>query len=201
MDDENFDLKTAEDWIKIIEHPKSQVRIQDIYPKLQSWAEHSNTRTILEVGCGQGVCSSALDLTDKKYTGIDASSFLIERAKKLYATENTRFVIGNAYSLPLEDGCMDGVFSVALWHLLSDIKKASKEFARVLKPNGHFLIIAANSEAFEAWQSPQDTLYLRSQEELTAALDFASLRIDKVETFRELPKGLKMYILIQGYKP
>lgn len=200
MDDKKFDSQTAEEWIQIIEHPDAQIREKDIYPMLRSWLSQTHAQTVLEVGCGQGVCSSALDLNHKQYTGIDPSTDLIARAQKLYASKNKKFLIGNAYALPLENSSMDSVFSVAVWHLLSDLKAASLELARVLKPKGHFLLITANSEAHKAWISHRDTLYLRSEGEIKSSLDLAQLQVDKTEAFRTTKDGQKMYISIQGRK-
>lgn len=161
MDDKNFNQETAEDWIKTIEDPNAQIREQDIYPLLRTWMAQTNPQQILEIGCGQGVCSSALNLTNQNYLGIDPSIHLLERAKKLYSTENKKFVVGNAYSLPLQDASMDGAFSVSLWHLLRDIKTASLELSRVLKNGGCFLIITANPDAYNVWTS-QYTEYKKS---------------------------------------
>lgn len=200
MDDKNFNQEAAEDWIKMIEHPHAQIREQDIYPLLRTWITQTNPHKILEIGCGQGVCSSALDLTNRHYLGIDPSTHLLERAKKLYSTENKKFVVGNAYSLPLQDASMDSAFSVSVWHLLSDIKTACVEMARILRSGGHFLIITANSAASVAWTSPKDTLYLRSQEEIKSVLELAGLRVLKIDTFRSTPDGHKMYVSFQGQK-
>jgi SAM-dependent methyltransferase len=200
MDDKNFNQETAEGWIQMIEHPQAQIREQDIYPLLRTWITQTNPHKILEIGCGQGICSSVLDLTNRHYLGVDPSTHLLERAQKLHSSDNKKFVLGNAYSLPLQDASVDGVFSVSLWHLLRDIKTASLEMARVLQAGGHFLIITANSVASAHWTSPKDTLYLRSQEEIKSALESAGLQVLKIDTFRSTPDGHKMYVLFEGQK-
>jgi len=48
---------------------------------------------------------------------------------------------------------MDACFSVTTWFHLADIETASKELARVLKSQGHFLIITANPSAYDIWES------------------------------------------------
>ena len=62
---------------------------------------------------------------------------MVECAKKTYP--QLEFIKGNFLNLPFEKEAFDGVWAhAALVHLESveDVKKALKEFGRVLKPNG-----------------------------------------------------------------
>lgn len=127
------DQKTAVDWISAIEGEKGRVRDSDLYPRIKSWIDRVSAREILDIGCGQGICSEKIDLDGRCYTGLDSSSLLIERAKERYHRENRRFMLGSAYALPFSDGEFDAVFSVLVWHLLSDLPRATFELARILK--------------------------------------------------------------------
>ncbi len=134
-------------------------------------------------------------------------------------------MLGNAYHLPFSEGTFDAAFSVAVWHLLSDLPKAGGELSRVLKANAHFLIITANPGAYSVWTDlykdtqadgrrfrgtmnlddksvSQDTLYLHSLDEIAQSLEAASLKIDKTETFRMSEKsgGQEYYLSIEGRK-
>ena len=136
MDDKTFDCQAdAKDWMAIVESP-GQPREQDIYPRLKTWVEAGKPLHILEVGCGQGACSAQLPLSDLRYTGLEPSPFLLARAQELYCSPERSFIAGNAYLIPLAEGQFEAVFSVAVWHLLGDIRKAAAEMARVLKPGG-----------------------------------------------------------------
>jgi len=55
--------------------------------------------------------------------------------------QNGHFAIIDAEALPFKDNCLDGVFMIASLHHIPNAQKAIKEIARVLKPNGHFLIL------------------------------------------------------------
>lgn len=193
-------MKQDLDWIQTIESEKAGIRELDIYPKLVTWSQ--GLKNVLEIGCGQGVCSTKIS---GNYTGIDSSSVLIERAKELYP-ERT-FQVGDASVLPYADKSFDGVFSIAVWHLLPDIRQASQELCRVLSSNGKFLIITADPANYDAWKKSyhsiemsgkkmtgirkaydgtdvQDVLYLHSKNEIFSAMNEAGIFINKMETFR-----------------
>ncbi len=220
MDDKTFDNQAdAQDWIALIESA-NQPREQDIYPLLKTWVEQGTPAQILEVGCGQGACSAQIPLAGRRYTGVEPSPFLLARAQELYTAPERAFVPGNAYQLPFADKEFDAVFSVAVWHLLSDIRKAAAEMARALKPGGRFLIITANPEAYDLWAAPythrrqmgrrfegevkekgklisQDVLYLHTLDELSEALEGANLEVHRSETFRTAD-DLDLYLCIEG---
>jgi len=226
MDDKNFnDPKTALDWSQSIEN--SRLREQDIYPRLGAWVDTISAGKILEIGCGQGICSKYLPLTNREYIGLEPSPFLLDRAKQLYADQNRSFLSGNAYALPFGPGEFDAVFSVTVWHLISDLKKATEEMSRVLKPKGHFLIITANPTAYSAWtdrytsgklvgsrfegrvqlqdhSESKDVLYLHPLETILASLQAEGLKVELTETFRPTapssPQVQHLYISIQGRK-
>jgi tRNA G46 methylase TrmB len=62
MDDRTFDdPKSAQEWISLVE--KGQIRDTDINPRLKTWVDQSNAQDILEIGCGQGICSDKIDLS------------------------------------------------------------------------------------------------------------------------------------------
>lgn len=226
MDDRTFDEQTARQWIRTIESGTNPVREQDLYPRLRSWVETASLARVLEIGCGQGDCARKLDHAGRTYIGIDPSPFLIERAKELCVTENRQFQLGNAYALPFADRQFDGVFSVLVWHLLSDIQRAARELGRVLKRSGHFLIITANPDAYAEWMSlyvntriegrrfegdmlregtivDHDVLHFHTLEEITSSLKLAHFQVGSVEPFRRsrLGAGREYLIAIQGKLP
>ncbi len=218
VDDLLNERNVALDWIRTVESEKGRVREDDIYPRLRAWVDRAAPVEILEIGSGQGICSDKIGLAGRNYTGIEPSPLLLDRAMQLYPFDNRRFVSGGAYDLPLSDGAFDAAFSVAVWHLLGDLRKAANELSRVLKENGHFLIITANPSAYSAWtglytdsklegsrfegtvQLPdqsvlRDILYLHSLDEIRDSLLAAHLKIQEIEDFR-----MKRFILIRGQK-
>jgi ubiquinone/menaquinone biosynthesis C-methylase UbiE len=223
MSESPNDQKIAADWIKIIESHSSQaIRQKDIYLRLAQWIKAKSASRVLEIGCGQGICSDYTNMGGGSYTGLDPSRLLIERAKELYKDINRQFIIGTAENLPFDDSHFHAIFSVAVWHLLPDLKKASKELARVLKTEGNFLIISANPDAYTQWtknyEKPSiegskfegkmklsdgsmatETLFLHSREEILGALKDEELKVHCVNTFRDSGPH-PLFIQIEGQK-
>jgi SAM-dependent methyltransferase len=207
MDDKNFQKDSAVDWITTIESSPVSARDQDIYPLLQQWLEIIEPLNVLDVGCGQGICSSKLKLGNCRYVGVDPSPILIERAKELYSNVNYEFLIGNIYSLPFKTLTFEAIFSVAVWHLLENSQQAALELSRILKPSGSIVLIMADPSTYSAWTDryedkvfdgirfegrnqrsdgsfATDILFLRSKEEILKELDQAGFRISSIESFR-----------------
>jgi SAM-dependent methyltransferase len=220
VDDQTFDRQTALDWIHAIE-ARQEIRDQDVI--LQNWANRILPKQILEIGCGQGISSSRIDLSNTKYTGVEPSPYLIQRARELYLANNRIFYQGSAYALPVASNAFDAAFSILVWHLLSDIEAASKELSRVLESNGNFLIITANPDGYDGWRAlypepvitgkrlegtmqlngrpSKDVLYLHSFDEIRELLELQGLKIETAEPFRKSSfEGQHYLIAIQGKK-
>ncbi len=143
----------AEQWIQSIETVQHRSREREVYPLLYSWSHDLQPSVIVEIGSGQGVCSSKVDISNGKYIGIEPSTTLIERARELYPEANKEFLSGNSYEIPLPDFCTDAVFSVCVWFHVADLDKAHKEVGRILKQNGKLLIVTSNPEEKSMWES------------------------------------------------
>ncbi len=213
MDDKNFDEKAAKQWAELIESSEISERDSDIYPMVNEWLINTNAKSVLDLGCGQGICSSKLSLYGCDYSGVDPSPHLISRAKKLYPEFIDKFLEGNAYKLPFEASRFESVFSIAVWHLLEDIDLAINEMSRVLVDNGQFLIITADGAKINDWRGAYvnsqidgdkllgldsemnivDTLYIRSVESIAESLKKSQLEITSVVQFR-------MWVMIKGKK-
>ena len=216
MDDHNFDKESAIVWSEAIESIKSGRRDDYLYPRISSWMDCFAIKKVLDIGCGQGVCATKIDLVDRSYTGVEPSSYLLKRAKNLYPEFRDAYVMGNAYDLPMSDETFDGAFSIAVWHLLKDLSKACLELSRVLRKNGRFFILTANHESIDEWtrsyddfkqegskvvgvtmlegqKETIDTLFIRSLEEIEIMTTNANLVITSNET-------IGVWRLLEGFK-
>lgn len=212
MDDKTFDAQTAQDWIVAIERPGRSSRDDDIYPILSQWLADNKAASVLDIGCGQGICAEKVVMPSVQYVGLDPLPLLVARAQELYTGDSRRFVTGNAYDLPFANESFDAAFSVLVWHLLEDLPRAAAEMARVLKAGGAALCITANPEAMADWQamydSPRvdgkrlegvmdmgggltsrDVLYFHTRDEIATALASAGLTLEGVTPFRASKRG------------
>lgn len=145
--------KGAREWIYAVENEKGTARDKEVYPKISNWIKEIQPTTVLEVGCGQGICSTKLEDESIKYIGIDPSAVLIDRANELYKNQNRKFIVADAYSLPVLDGSINACFSVSVWFHLENLDLASSEMSRVLKENGHFMIVTPDPDVYDIWKS------------------------------------------------
>ena len=144
----------AKEWIESVEGEKKSFRDKEIYPRLIKWISKVQPKTLVEIGSGQGICSNNLGKYQNEYIGIEPSKTLIKRANELYGCKpNVKFIMGDAYQLPLDDKSSDAIFSINVWFHLKDLIKASQEINRVLKKNGNLFIITANPNAYPIWES------------------------------------------------
>ena len=94
---------------------------------------------VLDYGCGSGANSVLLANRGAHVSGIDISPDLVTLARRRMTingrADGASFLVCSGYDLPFADGSMDIVFGIAILHHL-DLKKASPEIARVLKPGG-----------------------------------------------------------------
>jgi ubiquinone/menaquinone biosynthesis C-methylase UbiE len=220
-----YGKKLSQEWAEWVEKSDPDgTREAEIFPFVEKWLTENNPKIILDIGCGQGIISKLIP-GNSHYIGVDSSKNLIKRAKKLYDQENKAFKVGNLYSLPIEDKSVDSAISIWVWSHLDNLNKAAKETARVLKPNGKYLIISANPETYDLRKTfykkyiekdsvligdfdlgdgkvlTDSTLYLHSLENIKNALINAGLTISHESRMGqdiESPKGL--YVVFSGTK-
>lgn len=218
--------KLAKEWIDWVESENPEgSREKEIYPLIRKWVEINNARIIVDIGCGQGICSSFVS-SKIDYIGIDLSKELIKRARKLYKSANRQFLVGSAYDIPLGNNFSDSVISIWVWSHLANLEKAAKEIYRILKSGGKFLLITANPDTYDIRKTfyktfgeyegylvgtfdlgngktlTDTTLYLHTEETMIKAIEKSKLVIDKIETIGledTYSRGLN--ILIEGHKP
>ena len=113
---------------------------------------------LLDAGCGTGGYSLALAEHVQSVIGLDLSAGMLARSEKKRRKSNRRgqlaFVNGTMANTPFRDACFDGIMANQTLHHLGDAqaqgfevhRKALREFARVLKPNGVIFISTSSQE-------------------------------------------------------
>jgi SAM-dependent methyltransferase len=101
---------------------------------------------VLDIGSGAGIdvllASQKVGKTGK-VIGLDMTPEMLERGKenaKKAGVDNVEFRLGEAESMPIEDGTVDLIISNCVINLSPDKKKVFQEAYRVLKPDGRILI-------------------------------------------------------------
>jgi len=92
-------------------------------------------KTVLDVGCGDGVLSYLLSKKGLTVSGVDYTSDAVEFAKEK-TQGNIEFKVGNVYEIPWADNSFDVVVSSDVIEHLDDVDKYIGEIKRVLKKDG-----------------------------------------------------------------
>lgn len=98
---------------------------------------------LLEIGCGIGVDSIQLARCGFDVTAIDLTEAALEVARQFARQRGVAidFRLGNAESLPFDDGTFDRIYSFGVLHHTPRIVTAIGEVHRVLRPGGKALIM------------------------------------------------------------
>jgi SAM-dependent methyltransferase len=99
---------------------------------------------VVDVGCGTGNAALLAAAHRARVTGVDPSPRLLEVAREQAAARglDATFALGEAASLPLEDGAADVVLSVFGVIFAPDAPAAAGEMARVTTPTGRIVLSA-----------------------------------------------------------
>lgn len=102
----------------------------------------------LDVGCGHGWVTEALNLAGLKTIGLDiAQNRLVSRSR--IENPHSRFVVAKAQEIPFASSSVRGIAAFEIFeHLLpEDAKTMLKEFYRVLEPCGIVILSTPNKNS------------------------------------------------------
>ncbi|MFN8397470.1 MAG: methyltransferase domain-containing protein [Bacteroidia bacterium] len=103
----------------------------------------------LDIGCGTGNYTIALQGMGLDLTGIDPSREMLAKARE--KAPAAKWLEGVAERLPFEDGSFDGVLATLTLHHWSDMAAGIAEAARVLRPGGRFVTFTSDKEQMEGY--------------------------------------------------
>jgi ubiquinone/menaquinone biosynthesis C-methylase UbiE len=136
----------------LVEFTGERVVPDQVNPDL--WSEHlaryafaaryAVDRRVLDCGCGTGYGSAELAQEAADVTGIDISEEAIEYAQLNYGRPNTRYVAGSCLDLAFPAASFDLVVAFEVIEHLSDFRRFLEECARVLTPDGLFIVSTPN---------------------------------------------------------
>lgn len=101
-------------------------------------------KRILEIGLGQGADAEQIVRRDGIYNGVDLTDESVKRVRMRFSLHELpfeRIEQASALALPFDDATFDIVFSHGVLHHIPEIGKAQSEIARVLRPDGHLIVM------------------------------------------------------------
>jgi SAM-dependent methyltransferase len=132
---------------------QSDSGIQNAYyerPAILALAGDVAGHRILDAGCGSGPLFGALRDRGGIVTGIDASTGMLEQARRRLGADADLQVARLGDPLPFPDGAFDDVIASLVLHYLEDWGPALAELRRVLRPGGRLIISVDHPFAIQA---------------------------------------------------
>jgi SAM-dependent methyltransferase len=101
-------------------------------------------RDVLEIGLGQGADSEQIIRQGGRWSGLDLTGESVARVRTRLELRDLPFEAikeGSALDIPYRDSSFDLVFSHGVLHHIPEVRRASAEIARVLRPDGELIIM------------------------------------------------------------
>jgi ubiquinone/menaquinone biosynthesis C-methylase UbiE len=118
--------------------------------------------TVLDIGCGPGTAVRHAARLGATANGVDPAPVMLRVARLLTrSTERVRYLAGAAETLPLPDGSVSVVWTIASVHHWADLDTALHEARRVLRPGGRLVAVergtqpGARGHASHGWTDEQ----------------------------------------------
>lgn len=105
---------------------------------------------LIDIGCGPGYLVNRLSrmFPDLQIIGIDINQDMLHQAVSNFPSiGNVQFREGDAQALPFPDEEVDVIVSTGAFHHWDNGPRSLREFHRVLKPGGQFLILDLRRDA------------------------------------------------------
>ena len=169
-------------------------------------------RKILDLGCGDGTFAIELARCGAIVTGIDTSMAMIEAAKVNSAQSgvDVDFQVAAAESLPFASAHFDVATAITVLCFVDDAASVFREAARVLKPEGRFVVgelgkwsIWAAGRRIRAWLGSQLWRHghFRTASELRRLAEQAGLSVRAVRGAIFYPRCGLLARLIAPFDP
>jgi SAM-dependent methyltransferase len=147
------------------------------------WIEHwhryhfaarwARGRRVLDVACGEGYGSARLARNAAPVTGVDLSPQAIAHARATYGSaSNLEFVESSCTRMPFPDASFDFVVSFETLEHIEGQEAFLDEVARVLKPDGLFLLSCPNKLEYSDKRNYANEFHVKElyREELAAVV-------------------------------
>ncbi|OUM66280.1 hypothetical protein PIROE2DRAFT_59463 [Piromyces sp. E2] len=162
---------------------------KDDYSPILEEIEKVQFETLLDAGCGTAPMISLLKekYPDKKYTGVDLSEKMIEKAKEKNL-ENTEFVVGDCENLPFEENSFDIVINSQSFHHYPNPQDFFNSVYKVLKPGGRFIMRDNTGNRVVKW------LVNNVEMPLANMIGHGDVRIYSLDEVREFCKNANLEV-------
>ena len=142
-------------------------------------------RSILDIACGEGYGTRSLvEAGAASVVGVDISAEACRHAKERYGVDAR---VGDGVSIPLPTGSLDVVVSFETIEHIAEPERFVRECARVLKPDGTFLISTPNVLAYNPERLSDNNPYHCSEMTEGEFLTLLGRCFAGTELYRQVP--------------
>ena len=106
---------------------------------------------VLDLACGEGYGSNALNEVAKSVVGVDISEECVRHAHAKYGI---RTLVGSAEAIPLKDATLDAVVSFETIEHVPDPATFVQEISRVLTERGIAIVSTPNKQVYNQLSAP-----------------------------------------------
>ncbi|GAA4973574.1 class I SAM-dependent methyltransferase [Algibacter aquimarinus] len=161
--------------------------------KLIENLQPDKNKIYLDIGCGTGNYTSALQKRGFKFIGIDPSKEMLEKAK--VKNPHIDWRIGTSENTGLENNTIDGIMGSLTIHHWSDLDKAFSELFRILKRDGEIVIFTSTPKQMKGYwlnhyfpKMMNDSIcQMPSLEVVTSAMTKAGFKLKNTEKYNIKP--------------
>jgi SAM-dependent methyltransferase len=134
-----------------IGHHYNQTRKADPYltERLFKNLNPKQSGQYLDIGCGTGNYTDALQRKGFNFIGIDPSLKMLEKGK--LKNQDIDWRIGTAEKTGLEDNFVDGIIASLTIHHWKDLDLSFQELYRILKPGGKVVLFTSTPEQMKGY--------------------------------------------------
>lgn len=105
-------------------------------------------KQVLDIASGEGYGSNLIAQVATKVTGVDIDETAVNKAKKIYKSQNLDFKVGTCSSIPLENNSVDVVVSFETIEHHDRHEEMLTEIKRVLKVDGILIISSPDKKYY-----------------------------------------------------
>jgi len=120
-----------------------------LFQQLLSHLKPKKEGLYLDIGCGTGNYTHKFQKKGYSFIGIDPSKEMLKQAKA--RNQDIDWKIGSAENTGLDENSVDGIVAFLTLHHWTNIENSFLELARILKPNGQFVLFTSIPEQMEGY--------------------------------------------------
>jgi len=143
-----YEQSFGNDYLIVYKHRDLQGAYEEVKEMIQ-WLKLPNHAEILDLCCGMGRHSMALNEFGFDVTGLDLSNVLLEEARKLDQQKQVRWIQGDMRKIPVNetfDAVVNLFTSFGYFETDEENNQVLHEIDRVLKSSGKFIIDFLNAD-------------------------------------------------------